>query len=110
MNQSRAPKAMVLDLTATGYRRLLAGPPETVTMHSGLVTLEPGDSVGIHSTGPKEEALVVLQGRGKLIITDGPELDLVAPMMAYCPLRTEHNVINSGKKPLRYIYIVANTE
>lgn len=101
---------MVLDLTATDYQRLLAGPPETVTMHSGLVTLEPGHSVGAHSTGPKEEALVVLQGKGKLIITDGPELELEAPMMAYCPPRKEHNVINTGKKPLRYIFIVANTE
>lgn len=110
MNQSRTPKVMVLDLTATGYQRLLAGPPETATMHSGLVTLEPGKSVGTHSTGPKEEALVVLKGKGKLIITDGPELDLEANTMAYCPPQTEHNVINTGKKPLRYIYIVANAE
>lgn len=33
-----------------GYQRLLAGPPESLALRSGLVTLAPGASVGKHNT------------------------------------------------------------
>jgi hypothetical protein len=36
------PKLIPLDLGAKDYVRILGGPPETVTMHSGFVVLEPG--------------------------------------------------------------------
>ena len=110
--QDKRPSAKVIpvDPKATEYVRLLGGPPETVTMHSGLVVLEPGESVGVHNTKNYEEVLVVLDGVGKMTITGGPELDLNASMMAYCPPRTEHNVTNTGSSTLRYIFIVANAE
>ena len=79
-------------------------------MHSGLVVLEPGKAVGVHNTENYEEVVVVLDGVGKMVITDGPELNLKANTMAYCPPRTEHNVTNTGSTALRYIYIVANAE
>ena len=109
-DKAPSPKAITVDLTATEYVRLLGGPPETVSMHSGLVVLKPGKSVGTHNTENYEEVLVVLEGTGQMTITDGPELSLDANMMAYCPPRTEHNVTNTGNGPLRYIYIVANAE
>jgi len=34
-----------VDLGAKEYMRLLGGPPEKVTMHSGFVVLEPGKLV-----------------------------------------------------------------
>ena len=104
------PKSIPIDLSATDYVRLLGGPPQTVTMHSGLVTLMPGKSVGTHNTKNYEEVLVVLEGSGKFVVTGGPELRLEAHSMAYCPPRTEHNVTNTGETPLRYVYIVANAE
>jgi len=103
-------KVIPIDPDATEYVRLLGGPPETVTMHSGLVVLEPGASVGVHNTENYEEVVVVLDGVGKMKITGGPELNLKASTMAYCPPRTEHNVTNTGSNTLRYIYIVANAE
>jgi mannose-6-phosphate isomerase-like protein (cupin superfamily) len=104
------PKAITLNPDATEYVRLLGGPPETVTMHSGLVVLGEGESVGTHNTKNYEEVLVVLEGAGKMLITGGPELALQRNTLAYCPPRTEHNVTNIGKGPLRYVYIVANAE
>jgi mannose-6-phosphate isomerase-like protein (cupin superfamily) len=104
------PKVITVDPNATEYTRLLGGPPETVTMRSGLVVLQPGKSVGKHNTEKYEEVLVVLQGVGKMVITNHVELSLKANTMAYCPPYTEHNVTNTGGGPLRYIYIVANTE
>ncbi|NIO00731.1 MAG: hypothetical protein GTO42_01110 [Candidatus Latescibacteria bacterium] len=44
------------------------------------------------------------------MITDRPTLILRTSRVAYCPPRTEHNVINTGSGQLRYIYIVAKTE
>jgi mannose-6-phosphate isomerase-like protein (cupin superfamily) len=109
-DKTPGPKVIPVDAKATEYVRLLGGPPETVTMRSGLVVLESGQSVGTHNTENYEEALVVLEGVGKMVITGGPELSLNASTMAYCPPRTEHNVTNTGTGPMRYIYIVANAE
>ena len=103
-------KTIVLDLAAEGYLHLLGGPPDTVTMRSGLVVLDPGRSVGTHSTENCEEVLVVFEGVGELIISDGAALNLKGGMIAYCPPRTEHDVLNVGKGPLRYLYLVAKAE
>ena len=107
-----APKAKVVTLTPNvkDYMRVLGGPPETVTMHSGLVVLDPGKSVGKHNTKNYEEVLVILEGGGEMMITDGPTLQLKAGSIAYCPPRTEHDVICTGSARLKYVYIVANAE
>ena len=101
------PKSVALDPAAGPYQRLLGGPPETATMRSGLVTLAPGRAVGLHSTGNREEALVVLEGEGRLTLADGGALDLLPGCLAYCPPESEHDVLNVGSVPLRYVYITA---
>ena len=110
-NESQAetpkPKVIRLDSGANDYLTLLDGPPETVTMRSGLVVLEPGKSIGAHSTEEYEEVLVVLEGRGQAVITDGPKLEFEASSVVYCPPHTEHDVTNTGQGPLRYVYVVA---
>jgi mannose-6-phosphate isomerase-like protein (cupin superfamily) len=108
--ESPVPKVIAMDLAADEYMRVLGGPPETVTMHSGLVVLSPGTSVGIHNTENYEEVLVVFEGEGEMVATGGPILSLKAGTVAYCPPRTEHNVFNVGESPLRYLYVVANAE
>ncbi len=44
------PKVVTLNPDVKDYMRVLAGPPETVTMRAGLVVLAPGKSVGTHNT------------------------------------------------------------
>jgi len=85
--------ATPVDLDTKESMRLLGGSPEKVTMHSGLVVLEPGKSVGKHNTENYEEVLVVLEGAGEMMITGGPTLDLKGGSIGYCPPRTEHDVI-----------------
>jgi quercetin dioxygenase-like cupin family protein len=104
------PKLIPLDFGVKEYMRILGGPPETVTMHSGLVVLEPGKSVGKHNTKNYEEVLIVLEGAGEMMITGGTKLDLKGGSIAYCPPRTEHDVICTGSAKLKYVYIVANAE
>jgi mannose-6-phosphate isomerase-like protein (cupin superfamily) len=104
-----AVKSMRLDAGGKDYVPLLQGPPETVTMHSGLVVLAPGKSVGRHSTKGNEEIVVVLEGRGEMrFFTGRAAVPLEGGMAAYCPPQTEHDVFNAGDRTLRYVYVVAD--
>jgi mannose-6-phosphate isomerase-like protein (cupin superfamily) len=106
------PRTKVVELDSAGkdYLQVLSGPPETVTMKSGLVVLAPNKSVGKHSTGQHEELLVVLEGQGEMSFKDASKLDVKANHAIYCPPETEHNVTNTGRTVLRYIYVVATTK
>lgn len=102
------PQLVKLDPQAKEYTRVLGGPPATVTMRSGYVVLAPGASVGKHGTGGYEEAVVVLEGEGRMVTTQGDTLSLTKWSVAYCPPQTEHDVTNTGSAPLRYVYLVAS--
>lgn len=106
----RHAKVVSLARSANGIQPVLVGPPETVTMKSGYVVLDPGHSVGKHSTEHREEMLVVLEGTGEMLFRDGSKLEIKAPAALYCPPQTEHDVRNAGTTQLRYVYIVANAE
>jgi len=86
---------------------LLYGAPQTTGMRSGFVRLKPGESVGAHTTGDHEEALVILQGRGTAEVEGHAPLTLSSRMLAYIPPRTRHNVTNTGPDLLEYVYVVA---
>lgn len=106
------PRAKVVKADRSGqeYVRLLGGPPETYAMRSGAVTLQPGQTIGWHSTHANEEAIIVLEGEGTLILNEDQELPLQAGYVAYCPPGTEHDVKNTGSGVFRYIYVVARTQ
>jgi mannose-6-phosphate isomerase-like protein (cupin superfamily) len=97
------PSAKVVELDTYGkdHLQLLGGPPESVTMQSGLVVLAPEQSVGKHSTHQHEELLVVLEGKGQMILKDKPSLPVEANHVVYCPPQTEHDVKNTGTSVLR---------
>ncbi len=110
--QPPAPAAKVVELNTHGkdYLPLLAGPPESVTMRSGLVVLQPNQSVGKHSTQDNEEILIVLEGKGTMLFHGQPSLPVEANHAIYCPPHTEHDVLNSGSGVLRYVYVVARAK
>jgi mannose-6-phosphate isomerase-like protein (cupin superfamily) len=110
--QTEGPRPKVINLDSGGkdYLQVLAGPPESVKMKSGLVVLPPNKSVGEHSTEQYEELLVVLEGQGEMRFKDGSKLDVRANHALYCPPETEHNVTNTGTTVLQYIYVVASTK
>jgi len=76
-------------------------------MRSGFVSLKPGATVGWHTTGKNEEALVILHGQGEALIDGQAKQPFVAPALVYIPPETRHNVANTGKEPLEYVYVVA---
>ncbi len=92
------------------YTELLK-PPQTITMSSGLVRLNPGEDVGLQSTKQNEEMLVILevQGevQGKVELKGHAPLKISGGQVAYVPPMTKHNVHNKGTIPLKYIFIVS---
>ena len=107
-----APKIKVAPLDPGGqsYFLLLNGPPETRSFRSGLVTLVPGQSIGVHNSGMNEEMLVPLEGQGELRFSNHPSVIIKPGLITYAPAHTAHDVINTGNMPLRYIFITAKAE
>ena len=99
-----------LNDSTSEYQKVLSGPPQTVSMESGVVVLAPSQSVGKHSTKNYEEAVIVFSGAGEMRIAGGPTLSLKTHSVAYCPPNSEHDVVNTGSEPLRYLYIAAKHE
>ena len=103
-------KVVALDPGESQYVMLLAGPPETASIKSGLVTLAPGASIGVHNTKGNEEMLVPLEGEGELRIAGRAPIAIRPGLITYAPAHTEHDVVNTGTARLRYIFIVARAE
>jgi mannose-6-phosphate isomerase-like protein (cupin superfamily) len=100
------PLAMPLECLQ-GDCSLLNGAPQTTGMRSGFVRLKPGATVGWHTTGKNEEALVILHGQGDALIDGHAKQSFSAPALVYIPPATRHNVANTGKELLEYVYVVA---
>ncbi len=107
-SQAPRPRPLALPLECpAGDCPLLQGAPRTAGMRSGFVRLKPGETVGWHTTGQNEESLVILRGEGEALIDGQPRLALIAPAFAYIPPAARHNVSNTGKTLLEYVYVVA---
>lgn len=105
-----APQIKAVPFGPQSYVPLLNGPPETKSLQAGLVTLQPGESVGEHSTGANEEMLIPLEGTGELRCKGHPPIALKPGLITYAPPNTRHDVSNTGTTPLRYIYVTAKAD
>lgn len=77
------------------------------SFRSGRVILMPGENVGCHSTEASEEILIILEGIGKLLLGVAEEVDIEKDSAVYIPPQTLHDVKNTGKEALRYVFITA---
>jgi mannose-6-phosphate isomerase-like protein (cupin superfamily) len=102
----RDPLTFLLDCSSRDCP-LLKGAPQTSGMRGGSVKLRPGESVGWHSTGEHEEALVILRGNGVANIEGRADVPVHEKMLAYIPPATRHNVTNTGTELLEYVWVVA---
>jgi hypothetical protein len=107
-SQTAKPQPLTIPLVCPqGDCPLLKGVPQTTGMRSGFVRLKPGATVGWHTTGKNEEALVILRGQGEALIDGQAKQPFTAPALVYIPPATRHNVANTGKELLEYVYVVA---
>jgi mannose-6-phosphate isomerase-like protein (cupin superfamily) len=106
--QTATQHPLTLPLTCEGGDcPLLTGAPQTAGMRSGFVRLKPGATVGWHTTGEHEEALVILRGQGEAQIEGHAALPITSQMEVYIPPAMRHNVANTGSEILEYVYVVA---
>jgi len=101
------PFVKMLDGTKK-FKRLFGNSSKKKGLCSGFVILRKGESVGIHSTGKKEEIIIVLDGRAQVSIISKYFI-LKDRMMLYIPPNTSHNVKNIYLRPLKYLYVTAST-
>jgi oxalate decarboxylase/phosphoglucose isomerase-like protein (cupin superfamily) len=90
----------------TKYFPILNNKQNCLKLHSGMVRLQPGESVGEHSTEDHEELIIVMSGSGELEVEGLGRREIAAGQIAYNPPNTKHNIINTGNESMRYIYIV----
>lgn len=70
-----------------------------------LGKLVPGASIGLHKHETSSEAILVLQGEGKVLF-NGEYEKVEAGLCHYCPKGQEHSLINDGKEDLIFFAVV----
>jgi quercetin dioxygenase-like cupin family protein len=105
---NKLPLVIGLPANDASYFEIL-GKEQAATLRSGLVTLQPGQDVGPHNTESYEEMIIVLEGEGELETDLTGRIKIARGQIAFNPTNTQHNVINTGKTPMKYIYIIAKT-
>jgi mannose-6-phosphate isomerase-like protein (cupin superfamily) len=99
------PFVTLLPESDTKYFPILKN-EKSIKLHSGYVILQPGESVGEHSTEDYEELVIALSGNGEIEADGLGRVKFGEGHVAYNPPNTKHNVINTGNQPLKYIYVV----
>lgn len=89
------------------YQRLFNKDSGTRGIKAGHVILKKGEEVGEHSTGDVEEVLVILEGNGELVIDKDRSIKIKDKTVLYIPPEIVHNVKNTGKGMLEYIFITS---
>jgi len=72
----------------------------------GTNVTEVGSRIPFHTHTDSEEAMFVLQGRGKLY-AEGEEYDLYPGTAIYSPLGVEHEIVNVGSEPFKIVWAYA---
>lgn len=65
----------------------------------GKLTLEPGASIGLHKHTTSSEMVFVILGKAQ-VVCDGQVEHLRMGQCHYCPLGSEHTIINEGQDVL----------
>lgn len=103
-NDKPAPKIIRLD-SREKYTRLFSTKDRTaLSCRSGCVVLKEGESIGEHNTENAEEILIILEGKGGLFMDRYRQLDFEKDAALYIPPHTIHDVGNTGRGLLKYIF------
>ncbi|MCH5207003.1 MAG: cupin domain-containing protein [Oscillospiraceae bacterium] len=81
--------------TGTTHERIFADNLNRIAK----LTLEPGASIGLHRHTTSSEMVFVILGKAK-VICDGEEEHLRMGQCHYCPMGSEHTIINEGQDVL----------
>ncbi len=90
------------------YQRLLNKDSGTCGIKAGHVILQPGQSIGEHTTGEREEVIVILNGNGEAMVGKDSIFKLEKDIVLYIPPKIDHDVKNNGTGELEYIFVTAD--
>lgn len=89
------------------FLRLFGESSKSSGLAAGLVSLKSNESIGLHNTKNKEEALIILQGQAQVSYGKLSKIKVKKNCFVYIPPKTDHDLKNIGKGILRYVYITA---
>ena len=89
------------------YQRLFSKESGTFGVKSGHVILKPEENIGAHSTNEREEVIVVLKGEGEVEAGNDSAVTIEANSVLYIPPHTKHDIKNTGKGVLEYVFITS---
>ena len=89
------------------FLRLFGDSAKAKGLRSGYVILKPKESVGLHNTGPSEEVIFIINGSGLVCHGKNSSVKIKKNTFVYIPPQVPHNVANTGKDLLKYIYTAA---
>jgi len=80
-------------------------PPKSKCLKSGRVLLKPGENVGEHVTEKREELIIVLKGRARIVFGN-ETINISEGETHFINEGVKHNVFNDSEKDLEYVYVV----
>ena len=80
---------------------------EFVIKEIGWMTLQPGDSIGMHKHETNEEAYIILSGEGTFIDTENKECTVRAGDATMARKGQSHALKNAGEEPLVFLSVIA---
>ena len=89
------------------FLRLFGDSSKAKGLRSGYVILKPKESVGLHNTGSCEEVIFIIDGAGVISYGTKQSFKVKKNTFVYIPPKMPHNVTNTGKVLLKYLYTAA---
>ncbi len=104
------PKIISYNPESKQYQPLLEGEKDSAVFYSGVVTLLPDSAGKVHSTKNYEEMIIPLKGKGIVKFNKHQARSLTYGQIALIPPLTEHQIVNTGKDVLKYIYVATKVK
>ncbi|MDR0816806.1 MAG: cupin domain-containing protein [Desulfovibrio sp.] len=73
----------------------------------GWMTLQPGASIGMHKHEDNEDAYIIVTGKGVFTDSNGKETPVKAGDITIARKGESHALKNTGKRPLKFLDVVA---
>lgn len=98
------PRKLKLDGKERYTRLFSKKDGSAVSLRSGCVILDKGENIGEHDTETQEEVLIILEGKGELLLAKNDKIDFEKGSALYIPPNTLHDVKNTGESSLKYVF------
>jgi mannose-6-phosphate isomerase-like protein (cupin superfamily) len=73
----------------------------------GWLTLQPGDSIGLHPHSDNEDAYIIVSGQGVFTDSQGQKIPVASGDVTIARPGDSHALENTGQEPLSFLNVVA---